>query len=64
MPGRRRDHVLLGDPALEEAFGIRQLERADPAVRREIGVEHDEVLVRRAELDERLAVRLRRRTRP
>ena len=53
---RGRDHVLLGDPALEEPLGIGELERAHAAVRREVGVEDDEVLVARRELDELLAV--------
>ena len=57
-PGRRGDHVLLGDAALEKAIRIRQLERADAAVRREVGVENDQVLVLGPELDERVPVRL------
>ena len=63
-PGGGRDHVLLGDPALDEPIRVRELEGADAAVGGEVGVEDDEALVRRGELDERVAVRVRRRTRP
>jgi len=55
-PGRRRDHVLLRDAALDELVGIRELEGARAAVRREIGVEDDEVVALRSELEQRLAV--------
>ena len=58
QPRRRRDHVLLGDAALDEPLGIGELEGAHAAVRGEIRVEDDEVLVRRGERDELLAVRL------
>ena len=56
MPGRHRDHVLLGDPVLDEAVGLGELERADAAVGGEIGVEHDEPRLARGELEQRLAV--------
>ena len=51
-----RDHVLLGDPALDEPVGIRELERAHPAVGGEIGVEDDEVVAFGSEPHELLAV--------
>ena len=57
-PGGGRDHVLLGDPALEEAVGVRELERAHAAVGGEVGVEHDEILALGAEPDELVAVRV------
>ena len=41
-PGGRRDHVLLGDAALDEALGVRELEGAHAAVGGEVGVEDDE----------------------
>ena len=53
---RRRDHVLLGDPAFEEALGIRELERPHAAVRREVGVEDDEIVVAGGELHELVSV--------
>ena len=39
-----RDHVLLGDPALDEPVRIRELERAHSAVGGEVGIEDDEVV--------------------
>ena len=62
--GRGRDHVLLGDAALEEALRVRELEGAHAAVGREVGVEDDEVAraARRARRAPRR--RRRRRTRP
>ncbi len=54
--GRRRDHVLLRDPALDEPVRKGELECADAAVRGEVGVEDDELLVLGAEPDELLAV--------
>ena len=41
--GRSRDHVLLGDPALDEAVRVGDLERARAAVRGQVGIEDDEV---------------------
>ena len=43
--GSGRDHVLLGDAALEEALRVRKLEAAHPAVRSQVSIEDDEVLV-------------------
>ena len=37
-----RDHVLLGDPALEEAVGEALAERDQAGVEHEVGVERDE----------------------
>ena len=51
-------HVLLGDPALDEAVRVGDLERTRAAVRGKVGVEHDEVTALRPELEQRLAVRL------
>ena len=57
-PGGGRDHVLLGDPALDEPVGVRELERADAAVGREVGVEDDEILALGGELEQGIPVRL------
>ena len=57
-PCGRRDHVLLGDAALDEALGVRELERADAAVRGEVGVEDDEIVALTPELEQHLAVGL------
>ena len=54
--GRGRDHVLLGDPALDEPVRIRQLERAGAAVRGQVGIEDDEIGMLGPELEQRLAV--------
>ncbi len=56
--GRGRDHVLLGDPALDEAIRVRQLERTHAAVGGEVGVEDDQVLTLGSEADEFVAVRV------
>ena len=55
-PRRSRDHVLLGDPALEEAIGIRELERAHATVGGEVGVEDDEVAAAGGDAHELVAV--------
>ena len=55
---RGRDHVLLGDPALEETVRVRKLERPRAAVGGQVGIEDDEVVSLRAELEQRLAVGL------
>ncbi len=60
---RRGDHVLLGDAALDEPIGVGQLERAHAAVRGEVRVEHDEVLVGRGRARRALRRTPRRRTR-
>ena len=54
--GGGRDHVLLGDPALDEPVRVRELERAHAAVGGEIGVEDDEVVAFGSEPDELVAV--------
>ena len=53
-----RHHVLLRYAALEEAIGEGELERANAAVRRKVGVENDEVLVLDAEPNELFPVRI------
>ena len=55
--GGHRDHVLLGDPVLDEPVRLRELERAHAAVGGQVGVEHDEARLARRELEQRLAVR-------
>ena len=55
---RGGDHVLLGDPALEEAIRVGELERPGAAVGRQVGVEHDEVGTLGPQLEQRLAVGL------
>ena len=40
---RRRHHVLLGDPALDEAIGQLRLERLDAAIRQQIRIHHDDL---------------------
>ena len=55
--GGHRDHVLLGDPVLDEPFRLCELERAHAAVGGEVGVEDDEARLPRGELEERLPVR-------
>ena len=57
-PGRGRDHVLLGDPALDEAVRVRELEGAHATVGGEVGVEDDEVVALGAEPNELVAVRV------
>ena len=61
QPGQRhraglRDHVLLGDPALEETVGIPLAEGDEPGVEAEVGVERDEPRLRGGRLEQRLAV--------
>ena len=51
-------HVLLGDPALDEAVRVGDLERTRAAVRGKVRVEDDQVTALRPELEQRLAVRL------
>ncbi len=57
-PGGGGHHVLLGDPALDEAVRVRELEAANAAVRRQVGIEHDQLLVPRSKLEQSLPVRL------
>ena len=61
QPGERhraglRDHVLLGDPALEEAVGKRSRNVDEAAVEAQVGVEHDQARLLLGLLDERVAV--------
>ena len=42
-PAGRRHHVLLGNPAFDETLGQLGLERLDPAVRQQVGIQHDDV---------------------
>ena len=56
--GGGRDHVLLGDPALDEPLRVRELEGPHAAVRGEVRVEDDEILPLGTEADELLAVRV------
>ena len=58
QPRRRRDHVLLGDPALDEPVRIGELEASHAAVGREIGVEDDQILALCPESDQLVAVRV------
>ena len=59
VPGHargHRDHVLLGDPVLDEPAGLRELEPAHAAVGGQVGVEHHEPRLPRRELEQRLPV--------
>ncbi len=51
-----RDHVLLGDPALEEAIREALAELDQPAVLAQVGVERDQPRLALGLLDQRLAV--------
>jgi hypothetical protein len=52
-----RDHVLLGDPVLDEPVRLGELERPDATVRGEVGIEDYEARLTRGELEKGLAVR-------
>ena len=40
---RRRNHVLFGNAALDEAIGQLRLERLDAAIRQQVGIHHDDL---------------------
>ena len=56
MPAAAETMSCSAMPDLEEAVGMRELEATHAAVRGEVGVQHDEPVVRRGELLEHLSV--------
>src|SRR5439155_14311227 len=56
---RHGDHVLLGDPDLDEARRLLELDAADATVRREIRIQDDELRMLLDQLQELLTVRRR-----